>query len=123
MTINISTSNDQGISLSDSAISHIKKQLRVQQEHSAVRLSIVKTGCSGYAYEFQFVSEATPKDKTYQIAGINIYIDHKSYPYLKGTYVDYVKQGLNYKFVYTNPNQTGECGCGESFTVDKKFSS
>jgi iron-sulfur cluster assembly protein len=32
--------------------------------------------------------------------------------------VDYVKQGLNYKFVFNNPNQTGQCGCGESFTVD-----
>ena len=44
-------------------------------------------------------------------------IDKSSYPYLKGMHVDYVKQGLNYKFIFNNPNQTGQCGCGESFTV------
>ena len=45
-------------------------------------------------------------------------IDKSSYPFLKKMNVDYVKQGLNYKFVFNNPNQTGQCGCGESFTVD-----
>jgi iron-sulfur cluster assembly protein len=45
-------------------------------------------------------------------------IDKASFPYLNGIALDYVKQGLNQKFVFNNPNQTGQCGCGESFTVD-----
>ena len=50
-----------------------------------------------------------------------ICIDKASYPYLKGIQIDYVKQGLNQKFVFNNPNQTGQCGCGESFTVDENI--
>ena len=49
--------------------------------------------------------------------GIDVYVDPKSLIYLDGTEMDYVKQGLNEGFEFKNPNQSGECGCGESFTV------
>ncbi len=122
MTVKINEHKGGGaVSLSDSAARHIKEQLHLRGRGVGVRLSVAKTGCSGYSYVFDYVDEVSESDKAFKVAELNIYIDRKSYPYLKGVVIDYLKQGLNYKFVFTNPNQTGECGCGESFTIDDKF--
>ncbi len=86
---------------------------------TGLRLSVKKTGCSGLSYVMEYVK--APKEHDIVLPLVDdclIYIDKGSYPYLKGMFVDYVKQGLNQKFVFSNPNQTGQCGCGESFTVD-----
>lgn len=112
----------KGVTLSKRASDHIKQQIAKRGETRGIRLSVAKTGCSGLSYVVDFVDEINESDKAFIVAGIDIFIDFKSYPYLKGIEVDYVKQGLNHKFIFTNPNQTGECGCGESFTVDEQFS-
>ena len=106
------------ISFSDSALKHIVSYLQKNSEYSGIRLSVKKTGCSGLSYVVDYVLAPLEGDMvlsltdTYQVC-----IDKSSYPFLKNMSVDYVKQGLNYKFVFNNPNQTGQCGCGESFTV------
>jgi iron-sulfur cluster assembly protein len=51
------------------------------------------------------------------IDGIRVVVDPKSLPLVEGTLIDFQRQGLNASFVFHNPNATGECGCGESFTV------
>ena len=85
-----------------------------------LRLSVKKTGCSGLSYVMDYVDNAVDGDIIQCIeTNLVLCIDKLSYPYLQGMSIDYLKQGLNYKFVYQNPNQTGECGCGESFTVDQ----
>ncbi|WP_028387596.1 HesB/IscA family protein [Legionella fairfieldensis] len=108
-----------GVTLSEAAASHVLSYLSKQKESKGIRFSVKKTGCSGLSYVIDYV--LTPQDndiiqpltEDYQIC-----IDKTSYPYLKGMHIDYVKQGLNHKFVFDNPNQKGQCGCGESFTVD-----
>lgn len=88
------------------------------QGHRGVRLSVKKNGCSGLSYEMTYVDTALEGDIPMPLADkYQIYVDKNSYPYLKGMQIDYVRQGLNHKVVFTNPNQTGQCGCGESFTV------
>jgi iron-sulfur cluster assembly protein len=107
------------ITLTDAAQQHIVTYLAKQELVKAIRLSVKKTGCSGLSYVIDYVN--TPEqDDVIQALNANywIYIDKKSFPYLKGVHIDYVKQGLNAKLVFQNPNQTGACGCGESFTVD-----
>jgi len=107
------------ITFSDTARNHILKHLSAQATCRGLRLSVKKTGCSGLSYVVDYVEN--PRDDDVIIAFSAPYmawIDARSYPYLKGMHVDYVKQGLNQKFVFNNPNQTGQCGCGESFTVD-----
>jgi iron-sulfur cluster assembly protein len=121
MTVNINQQQKPAVTLTDSAINHIKEQLSSRGKGVGVRLAVAKTGCSGYSYVFDYVDEICESDKSFIVADLNIFIDKKSYPYLKGVAIDYQKQGLNHKFVFTNPNQTGECGCGESFTIDDKF--
>ena len=53
--------------------------------------------------------------------GVTIVIDHQSLPYLDGSKIDFVKEGLTSTFKFDNPNATEECGCGESFTIKKEF--
>ncbi|WED43810.1 HesB/IscA family protein [Legionella cardiaca] len=113
------SSSAKHITLSETALRHILAYLGKQQENKGVRLSVKKTGCSGLSYVVDYVLAPQENDVVQPLAeGYLLCIDKASYPYLKGMSVDYVRQGLNYKFVFDNPNQKGQCGCGESFTVD-----
>jgi len=95
-------------------VDYLKKQIGTQ----GVRLSVKKTGCSGYAYVVDYVTAPEADDLVFPLThAYQLFVDKKSYPFLKGISIDYVRQGLNAKLVFKNPNQTGECGCGESFTI------
>jgi len=83
---------------------------------AGLRLGVVGGGCSGLSYLMEF-SEARPGDTVIQTDGIKVLLDPKSSIYLKGVTLDY-QDGLQGKgFVFSNPNATNTCGCGESFTV------
>jgi len=82
-----------------------------------IRLGVTTTGCSGLAYLIEFVDELNPDDSVFEQDGVSVIVDQKSLVYLDGTEVDFVREGLNEGFEFKNPNQKGECGCGESFTV------
>lgn len=87
---------------------------------NGLRLSVKKTGCSGLSYVIDYVEKKIVDDIIINLQDdFFISIDKKSLPFLNGLVMDYVKQGVNYKFTFENPNQTGQCGCGESFTVDR----
>jgi len=113
------------ITATPAAVTYIKKFLEKQgtPKVQAVRLNIVKAGCSGYRYELTAVDEAHPALESDKIFSLNdqlsLHIDRKFFPYVMGTVIDYQKMGLGEQLVYQNPNQTGTCGCGESFTVSK----
>ncbi len=107
------------INFTEAAVKHLVAYLQKNSEYTGIRLSVKKTGCSGLSYVVDYV--LAPQEGDLVLALTENYvvcIDKSSYPFLKNMSVDYVKQGLNYKFVFNNPNQTGQCGCGESFTVD-----
>ena len=111
------TASSAGIQLTEAAKNHILSYV-TKQGHKGVRLSVKKTGCSGLSYVIDYVDQPLPEDIVESTSSqFIVCIDKGSYPYLKGIQMDYIKQGLNYKFVFINPNQTGQCGCGESFTV------
>ena len=115
--LHISNPSEPGIVLTQAAEARVLSYLS-EQNQLCLRLSVKKTGCSGLAYVMDYVDAPLPNDIVQRIAEpYSICIDKLSYPYLKGLVMDYVKQGLNRKFVFNNPNQTGQCGCGESFTV------
>jgi iron-sulfur cluster assembly accessory protein len=107
------------ITISNAALQHIVGYLSKEGAHRGIRLSVKKTGCSGYAYAVEYVSESNDQDWLMTLTdGYWLCVDAASYPVLKGTHIDYVRQGLNGKLIYSNPNQAGQCGCGESFTVE-----
>ncbi|MBN9230474.1 MAG: heme biosynthesis protein HemY [Legionella sp. 40-6] len=106
------------IDFSDAAVKHLLSYLKKKPEYKGVRLSVKKTGCSGFSYVVDYITDALEGDLIKPLAENYILcIDRASYPFLKNMNVDYVKEGLNNRFVFNNPNQTGQCGCGESFTV------
>lgn len=115
-----SAGQEQPITISEAAKQHWINYMKNQPGCHGVRLSVKKTGCSGYSYTVDYVLEICGEDKAFLLeAPYHLYIDAKSYPFLKGIHVDYIKQGLNAKLVFENPNQTGVCGCGESFTIQQ----
>ena len=84
---------------------------------SGLRLGVRTSGCSGMAYVLEFVDEPTPEDIVFEDKGVKVVVDGKSLQFLDGTQLDFVKEGLNEGFKFTNPNVKDECGCGESFHV------
>lgn len=106
------------LSFSESATKHIVSYLQKKPDYKGIRLSVKKTGCSGLSYVVDYVLAPSEGDLVLALTeNYLVCIDKASYPFLKKMEVDYIKQGLNHKFVFNNPNQTGQCGCGESFTV------
>ena len=86
-------------------------------EAIGIKLSTPRRGCSGLAYSVDYVSAAVPFDEKIETPGGVLYIDGGSVLYLVGSTMDWVEDEFAAGFVFNNPNATGACGCGESFTV------
>lgn len=82
-----------------------------------VKLSTPRRGCSGLAYSVDYVTEANPMDERIETPGGTFFIDAASVLYLIGSTMDWQEDDFTAGFVFDNPNATGSCGCGESFTV------
>lgn len=105
------------ITLTENAASHIEKFLRNRGKGFGLRLGVKTSGCSGLAYVLEFADEAAEEDMVFEDRGVKLLVDPKSLVYLDGTEVDFVREGLNEGFKFTNPNVKNSCGCGESFHV------
>jgi iron-sulfur cluster assembly protein len=105
------------ISLSESAAERVQKYLDARGNGIGLRLGITKTGCSGYSYVINYAEQVEQDDVIFEDRGVKIVVDPDALPFIDGTEVDFVKNGLNEAFSFKNPNTTGECGCGESFNV------
>ncbi|HET6545911.1 MAG TPA: iron-sulfur cluster assembly accessory protein [Rhodanobacteraceae bacterium] len=84
-----------------------------------VRFGIKRTGCSGFGYTVDLTDAIAADDRVFEEDGMRLVVDAKSLPFVDGTEIDFQRRGINATFVFRNPNATGECGCGESFTVDR----
>ena len=105
------------ITLTTAAGSHIDRFLQKRGKGLGVRLGVKTTGCSGLAYVIEYVDEVSVDDTVFEDKGIKVIVDAKSLVYLDGTQLDFVKEGLNEGFKFTNPNEKNRCGCGESFSI------
>ena len=105
------------ISLTEKAAKHVNRNLTKRGHGIGLRLGVRTTGCSGLAYELEYVDQALPDDEMFESQGIKVFVDPKSLPYLNGTELDFAREGLNEGFKFQNPNVKDECGCGESFRV------
>ena len=104
------------IQLTESARQRVSSFL-ARDGGTALRLGVRRTGCSGWAYVVDLVDEIDDEDTVFENRGITIVVDSKSLPLVDGTRIDFVAEGLNRTFRFSNPNVTDECGCGESFSV------
>jgi iron-sulfur cluster assembly protein len=106
-----------GIQLTESAATRVRNFLASRGHGFGLKLGVRKTGCSGFAYVINYADSVDPADLVFEDRGVKVYVDPDSFQLVKGTTVDFVKQGLNEAFKFHNPNIKGECGCGESFNV------
>jgi len=104
--------------LTEAAVRQVKKLMEEQElQNVFLRMGVKGGGCSGLSYSLEFDTELGPHDKTFDIDGIKIVVDAKSYLYLVGTNLDYVTQGLTGGFTFVNPKAKSTCGCGTSFSA------
>jgi len=82
-----------------------------------LRLGIHRTGCSGWAYDVEIAREIEAGEHVFEDRALKIIVPDRALAMVAGTTVDFVHDGLVREFRFRNPNVTGECGCGESFTV------
>lgn len=107
------------IQLSESAIQHLRGQIAKRGAGLGIRFGIKKSGCTGYAYTVDIVDETHDDEHVFQISDdILVSVKRQHFMVVKGTRLDYIREGINTRFDYQNPNETGGCGCGESFTVE-----
>jgi iron-sulfur cluster assembly protein len=105
------------VGLTEAAARHITRYLARRGKGIGVRLGVKTTGCSGLAYKIEFADEVAPEDIVFEDLGVKILVDPKSLPYIDGTQLDFVREGLNEGFKFNNPNERDRCGCGESFRI------
>lgn len=105
------------ISITPAASERMRHFLAGTPGAAGVRFGVKRTGCSGFSYVVDLADSVSAGDQTLDVDGVRLIVDTKSLPLVDGTVIDFQRQGLNAAFVFHNPNATGECGCGESFTV------
>ena len=105
------------VTLTDRAAQHVQRYIEKRGKGVGLRLGVRTTGCSGLAYKLEYADEAAPEDIVFEDHGVKVLVDPKSLPYIEGTQLDFVREGLNEGFKFINPNERDRCGCGESFRV------
>jgi iron-sulfur cluster assembly protein len=105
------------ITITPAASERMRHFLASTPAAAGVRFGVKRTGCSGFAYVVDLAEAMEDGDQLVQVDGLPLIVNDKSLALVQGTVIDFQRQGLNASFVFHNPNATGECGCGESFTV------
>ena len=109
--------NEQ-IELTENAVKRIKAILSGENKPDhGLRVSVVGGGWSGMSYNLSFDNNIGEFDKIFEIKGVKIFCDLKSWLYVKGTTIDFSDDLLSGGFKIENPNAERTCGCGTSFSV------
>src|SRR5437016_10566954 len=108
------------LTLTERAGEEVKKFLaeeKVSHESAGLRIAVLPGGCSGFRYSMNIEEQPAEDDIVLESAGVRCFIDGFSAPYLNGVTLDYKSNFQESGFAFENPNATGGCGCGSSFTV------
>jgi len=107
------------LQVTDTAVEKVKALMaKSEAPAKGLRVSTKSAGCSGLKYQLDYVTEPDPGDAVVEVAGVKLFIDNASLPYIKGAVMDWKDDKFETGFVFDNPNATAECGCGESFMVE-----
>jgi iron-sulfur cluster assembly protein len=108
------------LELSETAAREIKTiidQQKLDPEKTYLRVGVKGGGCSGFSYLLDLTEHTSDHDEHFDLHGINVVCDPKSYLYLNGTEIDFKDEIMGRGFVFKNPNATNTCGCGSSFSA------
>lgn len=108
------------LTLSPRAAEEVRKFMaeeKVSAETAGLRVGVMPGGCSGFKYSLNIEDQPEGDDVVLESEGVRLFVDGFSAPYLNGTTIDYRSNFQESGFAFDNPNATGGCGCGTSFTV------
>jgi iron-sulfur cluster assembly accessory protein len=108
------------LTITDNAAVEVRKFLEAEklpEGQGGLRVSVLPGGCSGFKYSLNIEDAPAEDDMTADLNGVRVFIDAFSAQYLAGVTVDYVTAMQGSGFTFNNPNATGGCGCGTSFTA------
>jgi len=108
------------LTLTDKAADEVRKFIAAEDvpvETAGLRISVMPGGCSGFKYSLNVEEKALEDDVVLDLNRVRVFVDGFSLQYLAGVTVDYVSSMQGSGFTFTNPNATGGCGCGSSFTA------
>jgi iron-sulfur cluster assembly protein len=109
----------QGLQVTEKALQRIRAALAkegISPDEGGLRLGVMGGGCSGLSYSIKFDTRARERDRIFTFDGVRVFIDPKSFIYLRGTTLDYEETLMRQGFNFINPNSTRSCGCGSSFS-------
>ncbi len=109
--------SSRDLNFSDSAIDPFLSRLENRGKGVGIKIGVKKAGYSGYEYFFEYVDSFEDNGVVFEKNGCKIFVDNSSLDFLKGSLIDYQKDGLNQGIKFLNPNAKAVCGCGESFTI------
>jgi len=108
------------LNVTESAVTEIRKFMASEEglpETSGLRVRVVPGGCSGFQYSLNIEEQSREGDFILDEKGVRMFVDMFSAQYLNGVEIDYVSGVMGSGFTFKNPNATGSCGCGTSFTA------
>jgi iron-sulfur cluster assembly protein len=106
--------------LTDRAVAEVTKFIEAEEiakDSAGLRVSVMPGGCSGFKYSLNIEETSLEDDAVVEVNGIRVFVDGFSMQYLHGVTIDYTTSMQGSGFTFTNPNATGGCGCGTSFTA------
>lgn len=108
------------INITDDAKSHLQKTIK---DNQSIMLCVEPSGCSGYSYVMDIIDSNTENYKKkilkkYNFNDISFLISNEDLNYLNNITINYVKEGLNSKITFENPQAVALCGCGTSFAIN-----
>jgi iron-sulfur cluster assembly protein len=103
--------------LTDAAADRLRALYAGGEAGRLLRIGVKTKGCSGLSYDLSWVDVPEPTDERVTDKDITVLVDRKASLFLIGTTMDYEQKAMSAGFTFTNPNEKGRCGCGESFHV------
>ena len=108
------------LQLTDKAAQEVTKFIAAEQvsaESAGLRVSVLPGGCSGFKYSLNIEERALDDDMVIEVNSVRVFVDGFSAQYLNGVTIDYTSSMQGSGFTFSNPNASGGCGCGSSFTA------
>lgn len=106
-----------GLTLTDTAVSQILQLINKNPDILGLKINIKKSGCAGFSYIIEKVISSEKNDLIYEKKGAKLFVPLNIMPFVDGTELDYIQDGLSFMFKFNNPQAQFSCGCGESFNI------